>query len=59
MQENLVCTGRLNPSDDTDGLVLVCQNAPHAIGTGTGTDAEGWLEEAAAFWDSQVKEMTR
>lgn len=55
MQENLVRTGRLNPSDDTDGLVLVCQNAPHAIGT----DAEGWLEEAAAFWDSQVKEMTR
>lgn len=59
MQENLVCTGRLNPSDDTDGLVLVYQNAPHAIGTGTGTDAEGWLEEASAFWDSQVKEMTR
>jgi len=55
MQENLVCTGRLNPSDDTDGSVLVCQSAPHAIGT----DTEGWLEEAAAFWDSQVKEMTR
>ena len=55
MQENLVRTGRLNPSDDADGSVLVCQNAPHAIGT----DAEGWLEEAAAFWDSQVKEMTR
>ena len=54
-----MCVGRLNPSDDADGLVLVCQNAPHAIGTGTGTDAEGWLEEATAFWDSQVKEMTR
>lgn len=59
MQENRVCTGRLNPSDDTDRLVLVCKNAPHAIGTGTGADAEGWLEEAVAFWDSQVKEMTR
>jgi len=34
----------------------VYQNAPHAIGTGVGTDAEGWLEEAAAFWDSQVEE---
>ena len=59
MQENLVRTGRLNPSDDADGLILGCQNAPHAISTGTGDDAEGWLEEAAVFWDSQVKELTR
>ena len=26
-------------------------NAPHAIGLGEGTDAEGWVDDAAAFWE--------
>lgn len=29
------------------------KNAPHGIGTGRGTDAEGWIEKAAAFWEEQ------
>ena len=27
------------------------QHAPHAIGTGNGTDAEGWMTDAVAFWE--------
>lgn len=33
----------------------VYQNAPHGIGTGRGTDAEGWLNEAVDFWEEQCK----
>ena len=32
----------------------VYQNAAHGIGLGYGTDAEGWLDEAVAFWESQT-----
>lgn len=35
-------------------LMQVYKNAGHSIGTGRGTDAEGWLTEAAAFWEEQV-----
>lgn len=35
-------------------LMHVYKNAGHSIGTGCGTDAEGWLTEAAAFWEEQV-----
>ena len=31
--------------------VHVYENAPHAIGTGNGTDAEGWMTDAVAFWE--------
>lgn len=31
--------------------MTIYANAPHAIGTGVGTDAEGWLLKAAAFWE--------
>lgn len=30
------------------------KNAPHKIGPGAGTDAEGWLADATAFWEEQV-----
>ena len=30
------------------------QHAPHAIGTGNGTDAEGWMTQAAAFWEAHT-----
>lgn len=33
---------------------LVFDNAPHAIGTGRGTDAEGWVDQAVDFWEEQV-----
>lgn len=28
---------------------------PHGFGLGTGTAAEGWLNEAVAFWEAQMK----
>ena len=28
---------------------------PHGFGLGTGTVAEGWLDEAVAFWEEQVE----
>ena len=34
--------------------VHVYENAPHAIGTGNGTDAEGWLTDAVAFWEQHT-----
>lgn len=33
----------------------VYDNAPHAVGAGKGTDAEGWLNEAVAFWEEQTR----
>lgn len=31
------------------------QEAPHGFGTGAGTDAQGWMEEACAFWEAQTE----
>lgn len=31
---------------------------PHGLGLGTGTDAEGWLPDAVAFWNS-LRELSR
>lgn len=31
------------------------ENAPHKIGPGRGTDAEGWITEAVAFWEAQTQ----
>lgn len=33
----------------------VYRNAPHAVAAGKGTDAEGWLTEAVAFWEEQTQ----
>ena len=30
------------------------ENAPHGVGIGTGTDAEGWISSAVAFWMKQT-----
>ena len=32
----------------------VYENAPHTCAVGNGTDAEGWLTEAVAFWEEQT-----
>lgn len=32
------------------------KRATHGVGTGTNTDAEGWLDDAAAFWEAQTAE---
>ena len=40
------------------GAVYEChvyENAPHAIGPGRHTDADGWIRQATAFWEKQCK----
>lgn len=34
---------------------VVYDHAAHGIGLGRGTAADGWLDEAAAFWEEQTK----
>ena len=34
---------------------VVYENAPHGCGLGNGTDADGWLNDAVAFWEQQTK----
>ncbi|MBD5641702.1 MAG: alpha/beta hydrolase [Desulfovibrio sp.] len=42
-----------------DAEIRVFNNAGHGFGIGTGTDAEGWIDEALRFWERQlVKEKT-
>ena len=31
------------------------ENYPHGAGLGVGTDAEGWINEAIAFWEAQMQ----
>ena len=33
----------------------LCETAGHGFGLGTGSDAEGWLAEAAAFWEEAIR----
>ena len=35
-------------------VVKVFESAPHCIGIGDTTDAEGWLTDAVAFWEQQT-----
>ena len=37
---------------------VVYDHAPHVSGIGTGTDADGWLYDAAAFWEEQAAQKT-
>lgn len=34
----------------------LCNYAGHGFGLGTGSDAEGWLDEAVQFWMNQLKD---
>ena len=36
---------------------VVYDDAPHKIGPGYGTPADGWLEQAAAFWEEQTAQV--
>lgn len=42
-------------SNGVPHIYHVYDNAPHAVGAGKGTDAEGWLNEAVAFWEEQTR----
>ena len=39
---------------DVPYSMRVYANASHAVGTGRGTDAEGWITDAVAFWEQQT-----
>ncbi|MDO4175669.1 MAG: hypothetical protein Q4D42_12985 [Eubacteriales bacterium] len=38
----------------TDTEIEVFDGLPHGFGLGEGTVAEGWLDNAAAFWEKQM-----
>ena len=38
----------------TDAQIEVFRGLPHGFGLGTGTVAEGWLDNAVAFWERQM-----
>ena len=42
--------------NDVPNRVQVYDDAKHGVGIGVGTDAEGWVADAAAFWKSVSEE---
>ena len=38
----------------TPAQVEIFRGLPHGFGVGTGTAAEGWLDDAVAFWEQQA-----
>jgi acetyl esterase/lipase len=45
--------GRLN-SIGVDTMIEVFSGLPHGFGLGTGTVAEGWIDNAVEFWERQI-----
>ena len=43
-------------ANGTDAEIEVFQGLSHGFGLGTGTVAEGWLDNAVAFWEKQMNE---
>lgn len=43
-------------SQGTDARIEVFEGLPHGFGLGEGTVAEGWIDNAAAFWERQMQE---
>jgi len=42
-------------ANGVDTMIEVFPGLPHGFGLGTGTVAEGWLNNAVAFWEKQMK----
>ncbi len=42
-------------ANGTDAMIEIFPGLPHGFGLGTGTAAEGWLENAVAFWKRNMK----
>lgn len=42
-------------SQGTDAEIEVFDGLPHGFGLGEGTAAEGWIDNAVAFWERQMK----
>ena len=43
-------------ANGTDAMIEVFQGLPHGFGLGTGTAAEGWIENAVTFWERNMKQ---
>ena len=41
-------------ANGTDAEIEVFEGLPHGFGIGTGTNAEGWLDRAVAFWERNM-----
>ena len=39
---------------DKDIEVRAYDHAYHGFGTGAGTDADGWMDEAISFWEKEM-----
>ena len=49
---------RLNTLTDSYGIDTefhAYEDLPHGFGLGTGTVAEGWIDDAVAFWEKQIQ----
>ena len=42
-------------ANGTDAMVEVFPGLSHGFGLGTGTVAEGWIDNAVAFWERNMK----
>ena len=42
-------------SNGTDAMIEVFNGLPHGFGLGEGTIAEGWIDNAVRFWESNMK----
>ncbi|MBR2842704.1 MAG: hypothetical protein IKF06_05450 [Lachnospiraceae bacterium] len=42
-------------ANGTDTEIEVFEGLSHGFGIGTGTVAEGWVDNAIAFWERQMK----
>lgn len=45
-------------ANGTDAMIEVFPGLSHGFGIGTGTAAEGWIDNAVAFWEQQMTEKT-
>ncbi|WP_407384278.1 dockerin type I domain-containing protein [Ruminococcus sp.] len=41
-------------ANGTDAQIEIFSGLPHGFGLGTGTVAEGWIDNAVAFWERQI-----
>ena len=44
-------------ANGTDAEIEVFQGLSHGFGLGTGTVAEGWLDNAIAFWERNMQKL--
>ena len=42
-------------ANGVDTMIEVFEGLPHGFGLGTGTVAEGWINNAVAFWEKQMR----